>query len=271
MRLTNTAQRKGRNPMFSRISKRLTYANVAATLALVFAMSGGAYAASKYLITSTKQIKPSVLASLKGKNGAAGPAGAQGAPGPQGPAGPGGAQGAKGENGVAGKEGPQGKEGTVGKEGPAGKEGKEGKAGLTGFTETLPAGKMETGAWAATDYGLIEEELHIRVAIAFAIPLPAIGAAVFLNEEKTVQKVGTGGCLGTAEKPTAPPGTLCVYTSEEANHNVSGPTVITTEGEENKYSTAGAFLAYKTEKNSPGNVAQVRSIGTWAVTAPSAP
>lgn len=51
----------GRNSMFSRIRKRLTYANVAMTMALVFAMSGGAYAAKKYVITSTKQIKPSVL------------------------------------------------------------------------------------------------------------------------------------------------------------------------------------------------------------------
>ena len=40
---------------------RLSYANVAMTLALVFAMSGGAYAASKYVITSTKQISPKVL------------------------------------------------------------------------------------------------------------------------------------------------------------------------------------------------------------------
>ena len=47
--------------MFSRIRKRLTYANVAMTMALVFAMTGGAYAAKKYVITSTKQIKPSVL------------------------------------------------------------------------------------------------------------------------------------------------------------------------------------------------------------------
>jgi Collagen triple helix repeat (20 copies) len=83
-------------------SKRLTYANVAATLALVFSMSGGALAASKYLITSTKQISPKVLKSLKGKNGQ---------PGTAGPA------------GAAGKEGPAGKEGTVGKEG------KEGPAG----------------------------------------------------------------------------------------------------------------------------------------------
>ena len=57
------------------IRKRVTYANVAMTLALVFAMSGGAYA-SKYLITSTKQISPKVLKTLKGAAGKTGPAGA---------------------------------------------------------------------------------------------------------------------------------------------------------------------------------------------------
>jgi hypothetical protein len=61
--------------MFTRLRPRFTYANVTVTLALVFAMTGGAYAASKFIITSTKQIKPSVLSQLKGK---AGPAGAGG-------------------------------------------------------------------------------------------------------------------------------------------------------------------------------------------------
>jgi hypothetical protein len=64
--------------MFTRLRPRFTYANVTVTLALVFAMTGGAYAASKFIITSTKQIKPSVLSQLKGK---AGPAGAGGGAG----------------------------------------------------------------------------------------------------------------------------------------------------------------------------------------------
>jgi hypothetical protein len=64
--------------------KHVTYANVAATLALVFSMSSGALAAKHYLITSTSQIKPTVLRSLRGQEGPRGLAGLQGPPGPQG-------------------------------------------------------------------------------------------------------------------------------------------------------------------------------------------
>ncbi len=78
--------------------------SVIATLALVFAMTGGAYAAKKYLITSTKQISPSVLKALQGKAGPAGAAGAAGAQGPAGPAGPAG-KGEKGEKGDTGSSG----------------------------------------------------------------------------------------------------------------------------------------------------------------------
>jgi Collagen triple helix repeat (20 copies) len=91
--------------------RRLSYANVTATLALVFAMSGGAMAANHYLITSTKQISPKVLKKLTGKTGAPG------------------ANGAIGVTGVTGPQGPTGKEGTLGKEGSVGKEGKEGPPG----------------------------------------------------------------------------------------------------------------------------------------------
>jgi hypothetical protein len=64
-----------------------------------------AIAAKHYLITSTSQIKPSVLTKLKGhagKQGPLGPAGATGATGPQ---------GATGGQGPAGVEGPRGSEG----------------------------------------------------------------------------------------------------------------------------------------------------------------
>ncbi len=84
--------------------RRFSYANVVATLALVFAMSGGALAAGHYLINSTKQIKPSVLKQLAGKTGPGGPAG---------PAGLAGKEGSAGKQGPAGPIGPQGVPGPV--------------------------------------------------------------------------------------------------------------------------------------------------------------
>ncbi len=71
-------------------------------LALFFALGGSAIAAKTFLITSTSQIKPSVLAKLKGKNGKNGLTGAEGHPGIAGPtglAGSNGAAGAAGKNG----------------------------------------------------------------------------------------------------------------------------------------------------------------------------
>jgi len=148
------------------LRNRFTYSNVVATLALVFAMSGGAYAASKFLITSTKQIKPSVLASLKGK------AGANGAPGATGPAGPAGPAGGVGTQGPAGTAGTNGTPGTEGKEGKAGKNGANGAAGSPWTANgTLPVGSTETGVWAmgpvSTGAGLTE----LKTAISFMIPL----------------------------------------------------------------------------------------------------
>ncbi len=47
------------------LRRHLSYANVTATLALVFAMSGGALAAKHYLVNSTKQLNPTVIKSLE--------------------------------------------------------------------------------------------------------------------------------------------------------------------------------------------------------------
>jgi hypothetical protein len=84
--------------------RRLSYANVVSTIALVLAMSGGALAANHYLINSTKQINPKVLKKLKGAAGKSGLTGASGAPG---------APGGAGKEGAQGKEGPKGANGTA--------------------------------------------------------------------------------------------------------------------------------------------------------------
>src|SRR4051812_9209954 len=82
--------------------RRFGYAEVTATLALVLAMSGTAVATQHYLITSTKQIKPSVLKQLKG---ARGPRGIIGKTGHTGPAGAAGVSGANGQPGATGPVG----------------------------------------------------------------------------------------------------------------------------------------------------------------------
>jgi hypothetical protein len=204
---TTNNDSNGRNHrMFSMIRKRATYANVAMTLALVFAMSGGAYAAGKYLITSTKQISPKVLKSLVGKTG---PAGANGTQGPAGPAGP---AGAAGEKGAAGKEGLAGKEG---KEGPAGKEGKTGPTGQTGFTATLPEGATETGVVTYAFEAAGSQFVPISFAIPLEAPLGETKVHYILENKKELnhlqEEVAQTACTGTAAAPTAEHGNLCIY------------------------------------------------------------
>jgi Collagen triple helix repeat (20 copies) len=178
--------------MLQRIRRSVNVTGVAAVLALVFAMGGGAYAASRYVITSTKQISPKVLKTLKGSPGAAGAQGPAGAAGAQGPAGPQGPAGAKGETGATGAQGP---------------EGKEGKTGTTGFTKTLPKGATETGVWYARPAsGEVE-----TIPLSFSIPL------AHELEEANVHVAPNPECPGSAEEPKAEPGNLCVYTAESFN------------------------------------------------------
>jgi hypothetical protein len=255
--------------MYSHIRKRLSYANIAATLAVLFAMTGGALAASRYIITSTKQIKPSVLAQIKGKSGASGKNGAAGAQGPQGPAGPSGAQGGRGENGSNGSNGSNGADGKVGATGLRGATGATGPTGQTGFTETLPSGKSETGAWAVNGYNL-PEGAEVVGPISFSIPMPSAssditkGVVLSKAETESGSRPRTSGCEGTLEEPTAPAGKLCVYTQKEEviNGSISSATTDFTVG--NGYQVTGAGVeAFIAEE--PG---KVQALGTWAVTAP---
>lgn len=240
--------------MFSRLRKRVTYVNVAMTVALVFAMSGGAYAAGKYVISSTKQISPKVLKSLVGKTGKAG---ANGAPGPAGPAGPAGLQGAAGKEGLVGKEGPAGKgaTGNTGATGPQGPAGPQGTPGTSGFTEMLPKGKTETGNWAAS----ASAEGPVVAAISFNIPLEKeLGAS-------NVTYAGAHGngttCLGSPEAPSATPGYLCVYQAESAGVNLKFTEILTATAKPGA-NKSGAVLLLEGEAEAPRY-----AFGTWAVTA----
>ncbi len=278
--------------MFSAIRRRLhlSPATVIAGLALVFAMSGGAYAAKKYLITSTKQISPSVLKQLQGKAGAPGAAGAQGA---QGPAGPVGAGGAKGETGAAGKEGKQGEPGKAGKDGANGKsveaapiatgepackgqggaeytvEGSgtaseicNGKEGEPWHLGGLPKGATETGVWAFNANETSGEHVNaeqdwVMVPISFSVPLSAP-----ITEAAKVHFVGEGGeppCTGTVTTPTAPEGQLCIYQNEVVEHATFFH-IFGLAREELGASVAGAYLVFKEVKD------YASGRGSWAVT-----
>jgi hypothetical protein len=150
--------------------RRPSPAMVVACLTLFVASTGTSIAASHYLITSTKQIKPSVLKQLKG---ARGPRGATGATGSQG------AQGLKGDTGL------QGSKGDTGTTGPQGLKGDTGASGATGETGPQgPSGVVTT----VTFVGSIDE-------------IPGDSGLVFAGPTATVTTTADQRLTGAAEAP----------------------------------------------------------------------
>lgn len=243
--------------MFTRIRKHATGANIAVVIALVFAMSGGAYAAKKYLITSIKQIKPSVVAQLKGN---AGPAGKDGA---QGPAGPVGKEGAQGLQGVQGEKGKDGSNGAAGATGPAGAKGATGATGPTGAPwpagGVLPPGATETGQWGTFTTAAAAEELKVNT-ISFPIPLEAAPAVTFIKVGDSVPSQCAGG---SAASPKAANGNLCIFEGESAIHhagNLKFAAAIDGTGDFGVARTGAEMLFATTAAG------EVSAEGSWAVT-----
>jgi Collagen triple helix repeat (20 copies) len=227
--------------MLSHLRNRFGIPGVISVIALVFAMLGGAYAASN-------NGGGKATASAKAKKGPRGPRGKTGPAGPAGPAGPTGPAGANGAKGDAGAKGDTGSAGSAGAPGAPGKnvtvtaakptecnelggalvkvegagsgievcngeEGEQGEKGDTGepWTAggTLPPNATETGVWRFDAAGAGA----VRVPISFTVPLS------HELEEGTgtyhfVGGLGNGTtCPGNAQEPTAVSGNLCVYSS----------------------------------------------------------
>jgi hypothetical protein len=235
--------------MLSAIRSRLTFTNAAITVALLFAMTGGAYAAKKYVITSTKQISPSVLKALQGK---AGPAGANGAQGAAGPAGPQGAAGNAGAKGDKGSPGAPGKDGAKGAEGPEGPEGPQGAPGPTcpGGKCLLPSKATETGDW---QFQKLDATGSYPLTISF--PLRLASAPTF----QLVPPAGSNPeCPGNAEDPQAKPGAFCLYITHESNIEEINP------GTEAADPTSGIEVHFALLNSALPESAG----GSWAVTSP---
>ena len=269
--------------MFSTLRTRFGIPGVISVMALVFAMFGGAYAASN---TSGGG---KATASAKAKKGPRGPKGAKGDTGPAGPAGPQGPAGAKGDagangsNGAAGEAGPQGPAGTsvVASSEPSGSANCEGRGGskfVTGATTTfacngedgtgggggggglpttLGSGETETGAWWIQ--GNTSTVGSFSAPISFPIPLSADDAGdieVHIWSESDEDPA----CTGTPAEPSAPDGALCVYITESTGNNTLEvfSTDFVTEG----VGTGGALL-YREQMTVQGYL-----IGSFAITAP---
>ena len=244
--------------MFSILRNRLGVPGVISVIALVFAMFGGAYAASN-------PGGGKANASKKAKKGARGPRGPKGATGAVGPAGPPGPAGANGKDGSNGAPGPQGNPGPIGPPGIPGE---------TGFTETLPSGETETGVWGGgptsvnvegTPYTAVSGSFPISFTIPLSAPLdeshvilvPFVGTVDEHCDDGVAPAPGPGN-------PEADPGYLCVFQGGAGPFVFGEPTTVTQPQGGEGAAVNGATVSAV----APGPVLEGVMKGGWAVTAP---
>lgn len=274
--------------MYSRIREQFsTTALILSIIALVFALGGGAYAASKAQTSKTKVVKgPPGKPGKKGATGPAGPAGPKGDPGPQGTPGTQGSPGANGKSAVvtpiAAEEGKceelPGAEVKV--EGAAsGVEVCNGEAGKEGSPWTmngvLPPGKTETGTWSFN--ATAADATNIVASIGFPVKLSErlegtekVHFQPPESAEESVKAAFKAVCPNGVVNPTAAPGNLCVYYNEFESNSLSNATFTEIDVpylfEEPGASIAGAVIRFS-YSGEPGETAH--GFGSWAVSAPT--
>lgn len=257
---------------------------VVAVIGLVLALAGGAYAASGALTGKQKKEVEKIAKKYAGKPGAQGPAGPEGK---QGAAGANGKDGSNGSNGTPGKDGESVKGEPIATGGACGPgvsgvkytagatstnvcNGKNGTNGTTGFTETLPGGKTETGIWGQNSVG--HPEGRFSEALSFPIPLSSAPKVVVVNasEESKAGCPGRGGGNFTEgyipTTPKAEPGNLCIYVMEEESGSVQAA---------KRFEYKENFAAFVGEEGSTtvGTLLELSCnancfvAGTWAATA----
>jgi hypothetical protein len=276
----------------SLLKNRFGIPGVISVIALVFAMAGGAYAAKKYVITSTNQISPRVLKQLKGKPGADGKQGTAGANGKDA------SNGTNGQNGAAGGPGATGKSVTVNEieageaecnerggviisvEGSgSGQEVCNGEAGSPWTAGgTLPEGATETGSWSMVGSATEEKAIapiSFAVPLAAAIPAGPSHVSVVGPGEAAPAACEVGGVKGTPANPLATSGHLCIYVTATEGSSIlaedfvklpeEGLGFLLTRNSTNLgstgASTAGTLLFIEAETK-----ASEFAVGTWAVT-----
>jgi hypothetical protein len=256
--------------MLTKLRTRFGAPGVIAVIALVFAMAGGAWAASGGLSGKQKNEVKKIAQTEAKKFATAGPQGPVGLQGAAGAPGAPGKDGSNGSPGVAGKglvtatelPGEKCPEGGISVEVEGSGTKKfvcDGEEGLQGSPWTLggklPSGESEFGTFAAGP--LVKEQTAVWVPISFMIPLTAGPSVHYMGAEAAP----TIPCPGTFEAPKAKPGNLCVYRSNgfalEFIEEEDPETGITGEGA----GKSGANLFFSGEEFQSAR-------GVWVVTAP---
>lgn len=218
----------------SRTHRRVGFANALSLVALFFALTGGAYAATQLSANSvgTKQLKNGAVTLKKISHSAQ--------------------LALKGAKGDTGPQGPKGDPGT------------------SVFESSVPSGKTIAGAWGGR---YIAPQLAFNNSYLISTSFP-VKAPVALSDADVNTAPGTGAtdanaaCTGSADNPTAPAGKVCIYISRSENAKVAGFRLTNPGVNGTSPGDRYGFIVRIIDNGTVGNTSGTNAEGTWAYTAP---